>query len=120
LREAYENHDWRWEAERRHSVHQQIEACETRGRNSLVAVDAMLANQIEGLRLAGLPDTIQITTGVLTIRCAGMEDLMRQLVVLAKITDVDFEGIRALVEGPVLRSPTMETRAADRTLGQSS
>ena len=70
--------------------------------------------------MAGLPDTIQVTTGVLTIRCTGMEDLMHQLVVLAKIADVDFEGIRALVEGSVQRSPATATQTADHILGRSA
>jgi len=69
LREAHENHDWRWESERRQSVQRRIESLETqRRRKSLVPVDAALASQMEELR-TGLPGTIQLTAGLLTIRC---------------------------------------------------
>ena len=47
-------------------------------------VDAALAKQMEELSRAGLPGTVQLTPGRLTIRCNNMEDLLRQLVLLAK------------------------------------
>jgi hypothetical protein len=53
LREAHENHDWLWEAERRQSVQRRIDSLETkRHRKSLVAVDAPLAKQMEELSRA--------------------------------------------------------------------
>jgi hypothetical protein len=61
LREAHENHDWRWESERRQAVQQRIESLETQGRRkSLVPVDAALAKQMEELSAAGLPGTVQL------------------------------------------------------------
>jgi hypothetical protein len=74
LREAHENHDWRWE-ERRQAVQRRIESLATqRRRKSLVPVDAALQKQMEELR----------TVGLLVIRCNDLEDLLRQLVLLAK------------------------------------
>jgi hypothetical protein len=120
LREAHENHHWRWESERRQSVQRRIESLETqRQRKSLVAVDAALANQMEELRAVGLPETIQLTAGMLIIRCADMIDLLRQLVLLAKTTDTDYEGLRALIEAPVSRrSPVSEVDVANRKLSR--
>ena len=84
-------------------------------------VDAALERRMEELRTAGLPGTIQLTAGFLTIRCNSMEDLLRQLVLLAKMVDSDYERLRALIETPApRRSPTSETEAADRELGQSA
>jgi hypothetical protein len=61
LREAHENHDWRWESERRQAVQQRIESLETQGRRkSLVTVEAALAKQMEELSAAGLPGTVQL------------------------------------------------------------
>jgi hypothetical protein len=110
LREAHENHDWRWESERRQSVERRIGTLETqRRRKSLVPVDAALAKQMEELRTAGL----------LIIRCNDMEDLLRQLVLLAKTADTDYESLRALIEAPVpRRSPASEAKAVNRELSQ--
>ena len=111
LREAQENRDWRWESERRQSVQRRMESIETQRRKSLVPVDALLENQMEELGRPGLPATIQFTAGLLTIRCNDMEDLLRQLVLVAKITDKDFEGLRALIEAPVPRHHRTPTAA---------
>jgi hypothetical protein len=122
LREAQENHDWRWEAESRRSVQQRIESLETqRRRKSLVPVDAALAKHMAELRTAGLPNTIQLAAGLLTIRCNGIEDLLRQLVLLAKMADTDFAGLRLLIEAPApRRSPASETRTANLDSSQSA
>jgi hypothetical protein len=122
LREMHERHDWHWESARRQAVQRRIECLETdRHRRSLVPVDAALQKQMEELRTAGLPDTIQLTAGLLTIRCNSMEDLLRQLVLLAKMADSDYDGVRALIEAPVSRrSPVSETKMADRDLSQSA
>jgi hypothetical protein len=85
LREAHENHDLRWEGERRQSVQRRTESLETqRRRKSLVPVDAALQKQMEELRTVELPGTIQLHGGLLVIRCNDLEDLLRQLVLLAK------------------------------------
>jgi hypothetical protein len=118
----HEHHDWHWESARRQAVQRRIECLEAdRHRRSLVPVDAALEKQMKELRTAGLPDTIQLTTGLLIIRCNGMQDLLRQLVLVAKMADSDYESLRALIEAPVpRRSPASETEAADRELGQSA
>jgi hypothetical protein len=73
------------------------------------------------VRTAGLPDTIQLTAGLLTIRCNNMQDLLRQLVLLAKMADSDYESLRGLIEAPVPRRfPASERKAADRELSQSA
>jgi hypothetical protein len=122
LREAHENHDWNWESERRQSVQRRIESLEThRRRKSLVPVDAALAKQMKELSTAGLPGTVQLTPGVLTIRCNDMEDLLRQLVLLARTVDTDYENLRALIEAPVSRrSPVSEVEGANQELSQSA
>ena len=62
-----------------------IESLETqRRRKSLVPVDAALQKQMEELRTVGLPGTIPAHGGLLVIRCNDLEDLLRQLVLLAK------------------------------------
>lgn len=111
LREMHEHHDWQWESARRQAVQRRIECLETdRRRRSLVPVDAALQKQMEELPTAGLPDTIQLTAGLLTVRCTGMEDLLRQLVLLAKMADADYERLRALIEVPIpRRSPALWT-----------
>ena len=84
-------------------------------------VDAALAKQMEELSVVGLPGTVQLTPGMLTIRCNDMEDLLRQLVLLAKTADTDYESLRALIEAPVARlSPTSESESANRELSQSA
>ena len=120
LREAQENHNWRWESERRQAVQRRIESLQTqRQRKSLVPVDDALAKQMQELRAAGLPGTIQLTAGLLTIHCDDIEDLLRQLVLLAKTADTDYERLRALIEAPVARrSPASETKAASGKLSQ--
>jgi hypothetical protein len=50
-----------------------------------------------------------------------MEDLLRQLVLLAKTADTDYESLRALIEAPVSRlSATSESESANRELSQSA
>ena len=122
LREMHEHHDWHWESARRQAVHHRIERLKTDPhRRSLVPVDPALQKQMGELRTAGLPDTIQLTAGLLTIRCDGMQDLLRQLVLLATMADSDYESVRALIEAPILRrSPASESRNADRELSQSA
>jgi hypothetical protein len=122
LREAYEYRDWRWESERRQAVHDRIDCLENFSRRkSLVPIDATFENQLEELRTAGLPGTIQLTDGLLTIRCNDMEDLLRQLVLLAKMADSDYEHLRALIEATVLRrSPASEATAGDSDSSRSA
>jgi hypothetical protein len=121
LREAHENCDWRWESERRRAVRRRIESLETQRRKSVVPVDTTLGKQMEDLRTAGLPDTIQLTAGMLIIRCNGMEDLLRQLVLLAKMADSNYESLRALIETSFpRRSPVSETKTGDQGLSQSA
>jgi len=48
-----------------------------------------------------------------------MHDLLRQLVLLAKMVDADYEGLPGLIEVPVpRRSPASESQRADRELSQ--
>jgi hypothetical protein len=122
LREAHEHHDWHWESERRQAVQRRIGSLETQlRRKSLVPVDAALAKRMAELRTAGLPGTIQITAGLLTIRCNDMEDLLRQLVLFAETVDTDYARLRELIEAPIPhRSPASETKAASPELNQSA
>ena len=74
---------------------------------------------MEELRAAGLPGTIELTAGLLTIHCDDIEDLLRQLVLLAKTADTDYERLGALIEASVpRRSPASETKAASGNLSE--
>jgi hypothetical protein len=83
-------------------------------------MEATLDKQIEELRASGLPGAIQLIPGMLT-SCNDMEDLLRELVLLAKMADSDCESLSALIEAPVpSRSPPSELQAANRELGQAA
>jgi hypothetical protein len=44
-----------------------------------------------------------------------MEDLLRQLVLLAKMADSDYESLRALIELPIPhRLPVLESKSGDQ------
>src|ERR1051325_1887227 len=47
LREAQEHPDWRWERERRQSIHEHIESLRPSQRKSLVPITAALLQQVE-------------------------------------------------------------------------
>lgn len=115
LREAQEHPEWRWELERQRTVRERLAALRTPSpqRKSLVAVDATLQRQMEQVEIAGLPDTIQLSPGRLTICCRDMEDLLRQLVLLAKATDCHYELLRQQVEDSVRRPIRSEGLPAD-------
>lgn len=102
LREAHENPDWRWEVQRRGTVHERIAALRAkRHRPSLVPVQAELAMP----RVASLPSTVLLGPGSAVIRCRDMADLLQQLVQLAKAIDSDYTTIQACVKGPIPRRP---------------
>ena len=98
LREAHENPDWRWEVQRRRTVHQRIESLRAkRQRPSLVPVQAEPQMAV----VPGLPPTIQLGPGSVVIRCRDMADLLQQLVQLAKAIDTDYPTLQASVERPL-------------------
>ena len=98
LREAHENRDWRWEVQRRKTVHERIESLRTRRqRPSLVPVQAEPPTPV----VAGLPPAIQLGPGSVVIRCRNMADLLQQLVQLAKAIDTDYPALQAIVEQPL-------------------
>ena len=78
------------------------------------AIDATLQQQIDQLATAGLPDSIQLAPGYLTIRCTSMEHLLKQLVLVAKALDADYEAVRYRIEGPIAKPPGRETRSDGR------
>ena len=120
LREAQEHPQWRWEFERQRTVRERIDALRTASprRKAVIVVDTGLQRQIEEVEIAGLPDTIQLSPGRLTICCRDMEDLLRQLVLLATATDRDYELLRQQVEAPVRRPIRSEGFPEDLPLEQ--
>ena len=72
---------------------------------SLVPVDAALRQAMETAEIAGLPATIRLSPGLLSIRCADMPDLLRQLVLLAQAADRNYEDLRTRIELPIRRHP---------------
>jgi hypothetical protein len=71
LRELQDHPDWRWERERRTRIRTRIDDLNpsSRRRHSLAPIGAALQQQIDHIAIAGLPDTIQLAPGRLTIRC---------------------------------------------------
>lgn len=59
----------------------------------------MRAAPAPNLRVEGLPDTIDVSCGRVSIRCSDFQDLMQQLVLLAQTCDGDSEGLRLKIEG---------------------
>ncbi len=116
LREAHENPDWRWESERRASVRDRIESLRpepARVRKSQVPVDAVLQQQLESLGATGLPATIEIGPGLVTIQCAGAEDLLRQLVLLVHTADTAFDALDAGLTNQPRRAPGRASAPGD-------
>lgn len=111
LREAQENPGWQWESERRRALHERIECLRpVRSRKSQVPLDASLQQQ---LQFGGLPETVRIEPGLVTIRCISAEDLLRQLVLLVHSADADLDALEAKLEtAPRRRAPGSETTAA--------
>jgi hypothetical protein len=106
LREAQEHPQWRWERERRIVIRERIDLLRPRSdRNSLVPVDAALRQAMETAEFTGLPATIQLSPGLLSISCADMPDLLRQLVLLAQAADRNYEELRTRIELPIRRRP---------------
>jgi hypothetical protein len=106
LREAQEHPQWRWERERRIGIRERIDLLRPRpDRKSLVPVDAALRQAMETAEFAGLPATIRLSPGLLSIRCADMPDLLRQLVLLAQAADRNYEDLRTRIELPIRRHP---------------
>jgi hypothetical protein len=101
LREAHENHDLRWEGERRQSVQRRMESLETqRRRKSLVPVDAALQKQMEEIANGGTARDDPAS------RRTARHPLQRL-------------GRSPVIEAPVpRRSPASEAKAANRELSQ--
>jgi hypothetical protein len=74
-------------------------------RRSLVSMGAALPQQIDHLTIAGLPDTIQLAPGSLTIHCRDREHWVEQLVLLAKALDTEYEAMPLQVESTPARKP---------------
>jgi hypothetical protein len=91
LLEAQEHPQWRWERESRDRIRERIDSLRATGRKSLVPMDAALRQAMETAEIAGLPATIRLSPGLLAIHCSDMEDLLRQLVLLAQAVDRNHE-----------------------------
>ena len=115
LREANDHPEWRWERQRRAVIRARVEALHPTSRRSVVRVDAGLQSQIDRLAIAGLPSTIQLTPGCLTIRCRGMEHLVEQLVLFAKALDTDYHALQLLVESTPPRKPVESEGATSQS-----
>jgi hypothetical protein len=107
LRELQEHPDWRWERERRTRIRTRINDLNPspRRRRSLVPIGVVLQQQIDRIVIAGLPDTIELAPGSLTIHCRDMEHLVQQLVLVAKALDTNYEAMQLRVERAPARKP---------------
>jgi hypothetical protein len=107
LREALENPDWKWEAERRRAIYARIGEMRPPAGNrpSVVRVTETLRQKLEGIDAARLPSTIRLAPGCIIIHCQDMPDLLQQLVQFAKALDNDYTAIQTCIEGQVPRRP---------------
>ena len=114
LRETLEHPDWRWEAERRRAIRNQVEAMRPEHhRRSLVPVTGELRKTLDRIGVTALPATIELLPGKVTIQCWNMEHLLEQLVQLAKALDNDYETLQRLIEPAPARRPVgSETASA--------
>jgi hypothetical protein len=121
LREAQEHPEWRWAMERQTLVHERIESLRPRrDRHTLVPVDAPLRQAIEAAGHGSLPETIQLSRGLLVIRCVDFEDLLRQLVLVAQAADTNYDDLRARIEAPPNRIPAQSVQPKPQKSAQSA
>ena len=113
LREAQEKPDWKWEAARRLAIQERIaEMRPPSGRRpSVVPVTETLRQQLEVITAVGLPTTIQLAPGCVTIHCQDMPDLLQQLVQLAKALDNDYAAIQRSIAGEIPHRPVASEAA---------
>ena len=120
LREAQEHPDWRWERERRQSIHEHIESLRPSQRKSLVPITAALLQQVEALPLTGLPDTIRLEPGRLVIACRDIDHLLEQLVLVAKALDTDYDRMKQRLEQPPRKQPGSDVKGGSDPAEQAS
>jgi len=112
LREALENPEWSWEAQRRRAMRDRIAAARPqRPRRSVVALAGEFQKTLDSLCVPALLATIELLPGKVTIQCRNMEHLLEQLVQLAKALDNDYETLRHHIEQPIPRRPAASEQA---------
>jgi hypothetical protein len=113
LRETQENPDWNWEAQRRRAMQNRIETTRIESpRRSVVALAGEFQKSLDGISVPGLPATIELQPGKVSIQCRNMEDLLEQLVLLVKVLDNDYDTMRHHIEPPIPRRPVASERGA--------
>ncbi len=99
LREAQENPRWHWEVERRRRIHHRIESLRANSqRHSVIPVGEGLRPLLDDLPATGLPSTIRLTPGMVTIYCQDMQHLLEQLVLFAKALDTNYDALQQRIQ----------------------
>ncbi|MBM3729099.1 MAG: hypothetical protein FJW40_27200 [Acidobacteria bacterium] len=113
LREAYEHPGYRWEVERHERVERLIhESRAGHRRHTVIAIDENDRRRLAVQNVAGLPESIRLAPGQLLINFAGMEDLLRQLMLLLQACDNDFETLATLTQPPPRIGPKSGSAAS--------
>lgn len=88
----------RWEATRREALYARLEEAHRHvaARSRVVTVKAETGAET----IAGLPATVRLAPGLLTVEFFGTEDLLRQLMEIAFAIQNDFARFEAICEGP--------------------
>ncbi len=106
LREVQEHHEYQWETARRERVVRVIDEARRERRRAVVPVTAAELRRLGEITIDGLPKTVRIEPGQLRVSFDGMDDLLRQLMLLVQVIDNDFDAVARLItpvprKGPV-------------------
>jgi hypothetical protein len=110
LREASEHPDWKWEVDRRLRAARQIgQLRRDRQGRAKVLVSQLERQLLDQQSIAGLPPSVNLGPGALSIACRSMDDLMQQLLMVIKAIDNDYDAVQKIVEHPVRKKPSAES-----------
>lgn len=113
LREARENPEWTWDAQRRRAMQDRIQAARAEHqRRAVVELAGEFQKKLDRICVPDLPATIELQPGKVSIQCRNMEDLLEQLVLLAKVLDNDYDTMRHHIEQPIPRRPVASEKSA--------
>jgi len=116
LREAAEHPQWSFEINRRQRTSSRIaEMRREHAGRAKVPITEWQRQALDLQTVTGLPDSIQIHPGFLSISSVDMNDLMQQLMQLIKAIDNEYDAIRARVEASAQGSGTNRHLCGDST-----
>lgn len=97
LREVQEHPEYQWETARRERVVRVIDEARREHRRAVVPVMAAELRRLDEIMIGGLPKTVRIEPGQLRVSFDGMDDLLRQLMLVVQVIDNDFDAVAQLV-----------------------